>query len=174
MLIDKTIKTEILRSNKSEQRGKYIKWLSQDGLLRLQGWARDGLTDAQIAENIGINRATLYEWKNKYSCIADALKENKEIVDRIVENALYKAAIGYDYQEDVVSKSGEVIKVIKHMPANTTAQIFWLKNRKREEWRDKIETSITGKDGGAIQVQALTEADIDKRIAELKKVVVND
>lgn len=164
----------MVSSNKSGQKGKYRKWLMKDSLTRLQGWARDGLTDAQIAENIGINRATLYEWKNKYSSIADALKENKEIVDRIVENALYKAATGYDYQEDVVTKSGEVIRVTKHMPANTTAQIFWLKNRKRAEWRDKIDQEITGANGGAIQVQALTEADIDRRIAELRKVVVVD
>lgn len=168
---DNENESESISKSKIRQKGKYRKWLMKDSLIRLQGWARDGLTDAQIAENIGINRATLYEWKNKYSSIADVLKENKEIVDRIVENALYRSATGYDYEEDVVTKSGEVVKVTKNMPANTTAQIFWLKNRKRQEWRDKIEQEITGANGGAIQVQAMTADDIDKRIAELKKIV---
>lgn len=171
---DNKNESESISKSKNRQKGKYRKWLMKDSLIRLQGWARDGLTDAQIAENIGINRATLYEWKNKYSSIADVLKENKEMVDRIVENALYKAATGYDYQEDVVTKSGEVIRVTKHMAANTTAQIFWLKNRKRAEWRDKIETEITGANGGAVQIQAMSEAEIDKRIKELKQTFITD
>lgn len=80
-------------------KGKYEYWLSPDGLLKLEAWARDGLTDEQIAHNIGISRETLYQWKQKYSDISDALKKGKEVVDIEVENALLKRALGYSYKE---------------------------------------------------------------------------
>ncbi|MFT8514817.1 MAG: helix-turn-helix domain-containing protein, partial [Lacticaseibacillus paracasei] len=60
--------------------GKYKEWITKEGLLKLQGWARDGLTDEQIAHNVGIRRPTLYAWKNKYPDISDALKRGKEVV----------------------------------------------------------------------------------------------
>lgn len=103
-------------------KGVYKEWLEKDKLLLLQGWARDGLTDEQIAHNMGISTTTLYEWKKKYSEIADTLKKTKEVVDREVENALFKKAIEGD----------------------TTAMIFWLKNRRPNDWRDKRETALSG------------------------------
>lgn len=106
---------------------KYDQWLTEEGLLRIQGWARDGLTDKDIAKNMGVNIATLYRWKNQHSDICDALKKGKEVVDIEVENALYKSATGF------VGPDG------KYYPPNTTAQIFWLKNRKVKEWRDRQE-----------------------------------
>ena len=96
-------------------KGKYQKWIEPDGLLRLQGWARDGLTDEQIAKNMGVSVATLYNWKRDHLEILEALKESKEVADRNVENALYEAAL----------------------KGNITAQIFWLKNRKPKDWREK-------------------------------------
>lgn len=84
-------------------------------MLLLEAWARDGLTDEQIAEKMGITTSTLYNWKNKHSEILEALKKGKEVVDVEVENALLKLA-----------KSG-----------NITAIIFWLKNRRPDKWRDK-------------------------------------
>ena len=122
-------------------KAKYAEWLTPEGLLKLEGWARDGLTDEQIAKNIGISRSTLNVWKDRYSDISDALKRGKEIVDRQVENALLKRALGYEYEE--VKKKFEcgvmtertVTK--KEVIPDTTAQIFWLKNRKPDKWRDK-------------------------------------
>lgn len=67
-------------------KGKYEQWLTPEGLLKLEGWARDGLTDEQIAQKIGIHRDTLNEWKKKYSDISDTLKRGKEVVDLRVEN----------------------------------------------------------------------------------------
>ena len=96
-------------------KGKYQKWLTPEGLLLLEGWARDGLTDEQIAKKIGISRKTLNDWKNNYSDICDTLKKGKEVVDYQVENALLNSALD----------------------GNTTAQIFWLKNRRPDKWRDK-------------------------------------
>lgn len=122
-------------------KGKYQRWLEPDGLLLLEGWARDGLTDEQLAGKMGINPATLYDWKNKYPKISEALKKGKEVVDIQVENALLKRALGYDYQEQRIEKSDKdgtkIIQTIRHIPADTTAQIFWLKNRRPDRWRDK-------------------------------------
>lgn len=75
-------------------KGKYEKWLKEENLLLLEGWARDGLNDEQIAKNIGITVSTFYEWKKKYSEISESLKKGKEVVDYEVENALLSSALG--------------------------------------------------------------------------------
>lgn len=122
-------------------KGKYQEWLEPEGLLKLEGWARDGLTDEQIAKNIGIKRTSLYEWKKKYPDISDALKKGKEVVDRAVENALLKRALGYSYTETTKELVGTKMivtkEVVKEVQPDTTAQIFWLKNRRSDIWRDR-------------------------------------
>ena len=114
-------------------------WLENDKLILLEGWARGGLTDEQIAKNIGINRTTLYDWKKKEANIADALKKGKEVIDFEVENALLKRALGYEYEEETYENGILTKKVKKQVPPDTTAQIFWLKNRQVKKWRDKVE-----------------------------------
>ena len=121
-------------------RGKFEYWRTEDGLTLLEGWARDGLTDEQLAEKIGIASSTLYDWKNKYSEISESLKKGKEIVDIQVENALLKRALGYSYTEVMTEESTDGRKrreTVKFIPPDTTAQIFWLKNRRPDKWRDK-------------------------------------
>lgn len=125
-------------------KGKYHDWIAEEGLLLIEGWARDGLTDEQIAEKMGINVRTLYQWKNKYVQIFHALKRGKEVVDRQVENALLKNALGFYYEEEMVTNKGDVVTVRKYEKPNTTAQIFWLKNRKPKQWRDKQELQHDG------------------------------
>lgn len=121
--------------------GKYQEWLKQENLILIEGWARDGLTDEQVAHNMGIATGTLYRWKEEHSEICEALKRGKEVVDRLVENALLKRALGYEYEE--VKEKYEMgvcterTVTRKEVVPDTTAQIFWLKNRKPEEWRDK-------------------------------------
>ena len=135
-------------------KGKYEKWLEPENLILIEGWARDGLTNEQIAHNMGIAYSTLKEWKNKYSAISATLKKGKEIVDREVENALLKKAFGYNAQVNKTFKVKEIYyddkgrrcekeKLVTavdevHIPSDTTAIIFWLKNRKPEQWRDKV------------------------------------
>ena len=107
-------------------------WLEPDKLVLLEGWARDGLTEEQIANNIGIDKTTLYRWKIKECNICNALKKGKEVIDFEVENALLKSAL----------------------EGNVTAQIFWLKNRKKEQWREKLEYS---NDEGLAKLDKLLE-----------------
>ena len=117
---------------------KIDEWLQPDKLVLLEGWSRDGLSKEQIAHNIGIGRTTLYEWEQKEPNIADTLKKGREVVDFEVENALLKNA----------------------MEGNVTAQIFWLKNRKKEQWREKVEYSADEKE--------LTK--LDELLGEIKNV----
>lgn len=123
---------------------KYTEWLTEEGLIQIEGWARDGLIDEQIAQNMGISYSTFREWKKKFSALSAVLKRGKEVVDRQVENALLKTAIGYVYEEETVTNAGDVVAVRKYSKPNTTAQIFWLKNRKRGQWTDKSEVDVTG------------------------------
>jgi hypothetical protein len=135
-------------------KGKYQEWLEPDGLTRLEGWARDGLTDEQIAHNCGITTTTLYDWKNKYPAISEALKRGKDVIDIEVENALLKRALGYRYDEVTREKTTDketgfscltvTKRVTKEVLPDTTAQIFWLKNRRPDKWRDRIETVSAG------------------------------
>lgn len=121
---------------------KIDEWLKEDKLILLEGWARDGLTNEQIAKNIGIIPNTLYTWINKKKEIKESLKKGKEVVDFEVENALLKKALGYTItlHKQKVTKDGDVVDTEEemHVPPDTTAQIFWLKNRKSDKWRDKV------------------------------------
>lgn len=142
-------------------KGKYEKWLTKENLLLIEGWARDGLTNEQIAKNMEINPDTLYTWIKKYPEISETLKKGKEVVDRQVENALLKRALGYKYDEityeqvPVKDSEGKTVGyqmaetkiVTKEVQPDTTAQIFWLKNRKPDEWRDKQNIEHSGDAG---------------------------
>lgn len=122
-------------------KGKYQRWLTPDGRTLLEAWARDGLTDEQLAHNMGVTTSTLYAWKAKYSEISEALKRGKKVVDVEVENALLKRAKGFEYTETRVEQSvkdGRKVTLIKRfVPPETAAAIFWLKNREPEKWREK-------------------------------------
>lgn len=123
-------------------KGKYQRWLEPDGLVLLEGWARDGLTDEQIAHNCGCSCSTLYDWKSKHPEISEALKKGKEVVDREVENALLKRALGYEYEEKRIKQSEDGMeKTItkKHVSPDVTAIIYWLKNRMPNKYRDRPE-----------------------------------
>ncbi len=102
-------------------KGKYLEWTTEEGLAQLEGWARDGLTDEQIAKNIGIRRPTLYAWKKAYPDISDALKKGKEVVDYQVENALLKKALGMtvvEQQFKVVHIDEDILSVERKRFAN--------------------------------------------------------
>lgn len=126
---------------------RYEAWVTPEGLLKIEGWARDGLIESEIAHNMGISVKTLYNWKERHLPILQALKNGKEVTDLKVENALLKRALGYDYEETTEEDSEEhgwkTKRVTKHVPGDTTAQIFWLKNRRPDKWRDRPEVQST-------------------------------
>ena len=155
-------------------KGKYEQWLTEEGLLQLESWARDGLTDEQIASNMGITRSTLNEWKKKYSDISDTLKRGKNVTDIKVENALLKRALGYRYTEVTRekvfnAKTGKfeltpTKEVTKEVAPDTTAQIFWLKNRRPEQWRDKRDVAVEGEIDTNNPFQGLSTDELRKLI----------
>lgn len=120
-------------------KGKYEEWLTAEGLILLEGWSRDGLTEKQIAKNMGVSLTSLKKYKNDYPTIMTALKKGKAVIDYEVENALLKNALEGD----------------------TTAQIFWLKNRRADMWRNKVETNQK-------QQNRLLEAQADAAVAKAK------
>lgn len=112
-------------------------------LLLIEAWCRDGLTDEQIYTNLKISHDSFYTYKKDHPEFSDTLKRGKEEIDVMVENALLKAALGYEYEEETATKEGiETLRKVAH--PNTTALIFWLKNRKSKEWRDKQEVEHSG------------------------------
>lgn len=143
-------------------RSKSEYWLTPEGLMLIEGWARDGLTNEQIAHNMDICLTTLKDWREKYPSISTALKKGKEVVDRAVENALFKKAMGYTVPlkktfkvKHVIYDNGKKVEEYEelqegidevHVPADTTAQIFWLKNRKPDVWRDRREVKEENED----------------------------
>jgi len=143
-------------------KGKFEYWLTPEGLLKLEAWARDGLIDEQIAENAGITPSTLYEWKKKYPDISEALKKGKEVVDIQVENALLKRALGYSYKEvkkEETADGDKVTVTVKEVVPDTTAQIFWLKNRRPDRWRDKQDIEHSGQIGGVMIIDDIPKPD---------------
>lgn len=108
------------KKNKGGRPGKYEEWLKPERLLLIQGWKMDGLSDSEISHNIGITETTLYDWKKRFPEFSKALKMSADVADRIIENALFQKAKG----------------------GNLGAQIFWLKNRKPDVWRETKDTSL--------------------------------
>jgi hypothetical protein len=139
---------------------KYQEWLLEENLKNLKEWSQNGLTDIQIANNMGIGVSTLYEWKNKYSEFSEALKNGKEIADLQVVNSLYKKTQGYNAQirknfklkevkynndgKKISEKETLVIGIDEvHIPPDTMAIIYWLNNRMPSEWKNKQEIVTT-------------------------------
>ena len=133
-------------------KGKYKKWLEEDSLTLLRAWARNGLTDEEIAKKIGISKQTFYDWQKKYPDFSDSVKKGKDIYDFEIEEELHKSAKGYWVEETISEKTTEddgitresTRTVRRWVQPSITAQIFWLKNRKPGDWRDKREVELSG------------------------------
>ena len=104
-------------------------------LDKIAGWAMSGLSDEQIASNLNINRCSLYEYKKKYPEFAEVLRRGKDEADMAVVNSLYRSATGFTYYEETTNTIGDVVVIQKYAKPNTTAIIFWLKNRMGEQWK---------------------------------------
>ena len=160
-------------------RAKYQEWINDpDKKTLLSGWARKGLSDQQIAKNIGISRSTLNEWRKKYPDISDTLKKGKEVADAEVENALYLKCIGHKVQLKKTFKvkkieyndAGKKIKEEENLeigedevyiPPDTKAIIFWLTNRMREDWKERQNTQMEQEETEESGVIMLAPADVE-------------
>lgn len=134
-------------------------WTTEDNLLRIKGWARDGLFDKDIAEKkIGVSERTFCRWKNEYPSIMSALKEGRAPVDTEVEDSLLMSAKGHRVtvkkpiklkttkRKDGMEITEERVEYVDeeiYIPPQCVAQFFWLKNRKPDYWKDRRETTDT-------------------------------
>lgn len=106
-----------------------------------------GATDIEVADFFGVDVRTLYRWKNENPKFCQSLKLGKDEADARVERSLFARATGYEHNEvdlRVVDKTIVKTPIRKHYPPDTTAAIFWLKNRRGDEWRDKQDVNHSG------------------------------
>jgi hypothetical protein len=116
-----------------------------------------GATLPELAAFFEVNTDTISEWKSVHVAFSDAIKEGKEQADANVAARLYNRALGYEHEDvDIRVLNGEIVqtKVQKYYPPDTAAAIFWLKNRQRAKWRDRIDQELSGPDGAPIQTES--------------------
>lgn len=128
--------------------------------------AEAGALDAEVARQFGIGIRTLYEWKVRHPQLSQALTRAKAVADERVENALFQRATGYTFEREKLmtisrgeGRGSEVVRVLveEHVLPDVTACIFWLKNRRPQEWRDMKATEISGPVGNAVKIEASKE-----------------
>lgn len=135
----------------------------RETILRLY---KAGKTDKQVADIIGVSRRTLINWRGKNDSFLHSVKEAKQIADELVEASLFSRATGYSHPEEKIFQyEGQIIthKTVKQYAPDTTAAIFWLKNRQPKRWRDRQEIDLTS------QTKGLSDEALDKKIAALQK-----
>ena len=106
-----------------------------------------GATDAEIADFFDVDVSTINNWKNEFPEFLESVKKGKMLADANVADRLYQRAMGYEAPDvDIRVVEGEIIEtpLTKHYPPDTPAAIFWLKNRQRSKWRDKVDNEVSG------------------------------
>lgn len=176
-------------------RAKYKEWITDEGLAQIQLWRKNGLELKEIAKNMGVRPATLSDWQKLYPQIEQALKRGEQVAAQIVENALFRSAVGYKYQEvthelvrtevprkdadgieiDGVTDTEEELKVTKVVekmqPPNATSIIFFLKNHLPEMYKDRRENVISGSLDRGPDLSNLSTEDLMRAIQDLKSAV---
>ncbi len=147
--------------NNAGRKGKFKKWLTEEGLVKIENWAIMGATHKEIAKAMKIAESTLYEWIKKFPKISESLKNGDGVADAKVVIEGFKKATGFYYTEEQAHKVKtkyydpeskkvlekeeiELVNVKKYMPADTTANIFWRKNRDPKNWADKQQVEHQG------------------------------
>lgn len=140
-MVTKTKRTGRPKTSVRQKIAKIELTVEKLSVLYAYGW-----TDEQVAKFLGLERKTIDRWKHD-SKFMHHLKKGKEIADQVVVRSLFERAKGYSHPEDKIfcNNKGKttIVKTIKHYPPDTLAAIFWLKNRKPDEWRDRQEIGIT-------------------------------
>lgn len=155
------------------RKSKADEWLTPDGLLRVKGWARDGLTDEQIADKMHIAPSTFYSWQKAFPEFSETISAGKAPVDEIAVDSLFKSVTGYyvTVKEPIKLKTKKQLKdkgTIEeerieyverqiYIPGNVNAQIYWTKNRKPRQWKDRPVDIVTDADSASAD-DALTAA----------------
>jgi transposase-like protein len=163
------------------RKSKYEELNIENRLPEIEGWARDGYRIADICKALGISAQTFHNWVNdeRYEDFAEAVRKGKEVVDAEIENKLLDNARGFTFWEETQEllevidnntgrRKKEMVttkRVLKHIKPDTTAQIFWLKNRKPDVWRDKQHMEHSG---GINGLDYLSDEDLQKEIKKLK------
>ncbi len=129
-----------------------------------------GATNEQIADFLEISTRTLHEWMQNHPLFVSALKKGREKADGAVAKSLYRRALGYKHKAvkifaDPKSGAEKIVEYTEQFAPDTTACIFWLKNRRPDLWRDRVEH--TGKDGGPIETKDVTDSDLAREVAFL-------
>lgn len=117
-----------------------------------------GATDIEMADFFGVTEKTFNSWKKQYPEFLQSLKKGKFQADSVIASKLFQRAKGYSHPDIHVSNYKGVITktdLTKHYPPDTTAAIFWLKNRQPDKWRDRIDNNIS------LQLEKLSEPELD-------------
>ena len=137
-----------------------VKCLQAEKLCKL------GATDKELADFFEVSEQTLNAWKKEYPDFLESLKKGKAQADAEVASKLFHRATGFEHPDVHISNyQGEitVTSIIKHYAPDTTAAIFWLKNRRPDLWRDRVEH--TGRDGGPIETRDVTDDELSRWMA---------
>ena len=134
--------------------------------------AEQGLINMEIAKGLGISSTVLYEWMKEYPTFTESIKRGKSLSDQKVVESLYKRATGFTFTETKRVDDGNSVRiesVVKCVPPDTTACIYWTKNRMGQEWRDKRVEEVSGPDGSPIEfVTAMSDEEV---IANAKRII---
>ncbi len=131
-----------------------------------------GATTSELADFFDVSVSTVSLWLVTHPEFSEAVKKGKEVADDRVEESLYRRACGYEHDEvDIRVVANELVMtpIRKHYPPDSTAMIFWLKNRRADQWRDKTQQEHTGKDGGPIQLSTLDDDQLKAKAKALFK-----
>lgn len=154
-------------------KGKYSRWITEDGRRLIKGWARDGLTDEEIAKKMDISASTFYEWQKKYSEISEAIKRGREPTNVILEDTAFERATQWRKVKEVTKeprmdrKTGKIELVVvkeveKKIPPDSTLLIFLMKNRMKEKYGDRQQVELSGQIEANNPFEGLTEAQLRK------------
>lgn len=132
-------------------------WLTDEGQLYLESWASDGLNNGEIAQKMNIGESTMYRWINEDTTgrIKSAIMRGREIANMNVENMLYKCAMGYEYEEEALTKDGDIVSITRYAQPSIEAQKFILTNRRKDKWKSKQEVALEAQVEQDIQINKI-------------------
>lgn len=136
----------------------------RETILRL---LKEGKTEAQIADIVGVCTKTISNWKGKHQELLHAVNESKLVADELVEISLYRRALGYTHPEEkVFLDKGEIVthQTQKHYPPDTQAAMFWLRNRQPKRWKEKTEGDVNVNNN--VSLSSLSDEQLDALLKE--------